>query len=264
MTRRLAVLALLAAALVTAPSAAGAQQAPVQEVGLGIRVVDAADAPIAGARVVVGSGAEDVSGENGWVRLPGVQPGRASVLVTRMGYRSAEFSVEVPLSGGMEVDVELEPAPVAVQGVTAVAAPEIGSLRAAGFYRRREAGAGTFLTREDIRKMRVYRTSDVFRQLRGVRVVSGGHGGGRLQTVRYGLSLSQRGEATGSSTATSVVCDMLTYLDGVLVHLGGIDDVLVHSLEAVEVYRGAGEVPAEFRVTNAACGVVALWTRVRG
>ena len=56
---------------------------------------------------------------------------------------------------------------------------------------------------------------------------------------------------------------MLVYLDGVLVQLTSIDDVIMNSLEAIEVYRGAGEIPAEFRVTNAGCGVVALWTRAR-
>jgi hypothetical protein len=273
MTRRFAALpALLAAALLFAPTAPAAQQGPIRPAGVGLRVVDSADGPIPGARVVAGSGAGGVSDESGWVRLPGVQPGRVLVLVTRIGYRPAEFHLQVPLSGGLEVDVELEPAPVAVQEVTAVARSENGSLAAAGFYRRRESGMGTFLTREDIDRTRARRTSEIFRRVRGVRVVPAGNDTYRLQTVRYGLSLSVRGSAggvtrsdmrTGGAGAGSIVCEMLVYLDGVLVQLAGIDEVLMNSLEAIEVYRGAGEIPAEFRVTNAACGVVALWTRTR-
>jgi hypothetical protein len=213
-----------------------------------------------------------VSDESGWVRLPGVQPGRVFVLVARIGYRPAEFHLQVPLSGGLEVDVELEPAAVAVQGVTAVGRNENGSLAAAGFYRRRESGMGTFLTREDIEKTRALRTSEIFRQVRGIRVVPAGNDTYKLQTVRYGLSLSVRGSAggiirsdirTGDGGTVSIVCEMLVYLDGVQVQLSSIDDVLMNSLEAIEVYRGAGEIPAEFRVTNASCGVVALWTRTR-
>ncbi|HEU0078114.1 MAG TPA: TonB-dependent receptor [Longimicrobiaceae bacterium] len=274
MTRHLVSVLPLLAALLAVPPAAGAQQGPIRHAGVGIRVVDASDAPIAGARVaVVGSGAEGVSSESGWVRLPGVQPGRSFVLVTRIGYRPAEFSLQVPLSGGLEVDVELEPTPVAVTGVTAVSRSENASLASAGFYRRRETGMGSFLTREDIEKTRAQRTSEIFRRVRGIRVVPAGRDTYKLQTVRYGLSLSERGSAGGttrpdlrtgtSRSAGSIVCEMLVYLDGVQVQLTSIDDIRMHSIEALEVYRGAGEIPAEFRVTNASCGVVALWTRAR-
>lgn len=266
MIRRLApVLPLLAAALLAAPSAAGAQQSAIRAPGVGIHVVDASDTPIAGARVaVVGTGAEGVSDPSGWVRLPGVQPGRSFLLVTRIGYRPAEFSLEVPATGGLEVDVELEPVPVAVQGVTAVGRSEVRSLAMGGFYRRRETGNGTFLTREDIEKTRARRTSEIFRRVRGVRVVPAGRNQSKLQTVRYGVTLSQVAVSRASTTrerAPTGVCEMLVFLDGVQVQLNGIDDVRMDHLEAVEVYRGAGEIPPEYRITNASCGVVVLWTR---
>ncbi len=271
MTRPLAaLLPLLAAALLASPSAGRAQESAVRPPGVGIRVVDASDAPISGTHVVVGTGAEGVSDESGWVRLPGVH-GRTFVLVTRIGYRPAEFSVEVPAGGGLEVDVELEPVPVQVEGVTAFASAESRSLAMGGFYRRRETGMGSFLTREDIARTRARRTSEVFRQVRGVRVVAAGTHAYRLQTARYGLSLSQKSSDNGITTqgmqssreAVNIVCEMLVYLDGAMVQLTSIDEIDVDNLEGIEVYRGAGEIPAEFRVTNAACGVVALWTRAR-
>ncbi len=266
MTRRLvALLPLLSAALLAAPAAAPAQQSAVQPPGLGIHVVDAADAPIPGARVVVVGGPEGVSNESGWVRLPGVQPGRVFVLITRIGYRPSEFNLQVPPSGGLEVDVELDPAPVSVQGVTAVGRSENRSLAMGGFYRRKETGMGSFLTRDDIAKTRAQRTSEIFRRVRGVRVVPAGRNQYKLQTVRYGMSLSENVGVSRSTTvkerSASGVCEMLVYLDGVQVQLNGIDDIRMDNLEAIEVYRGAGEIPAEYRVTNAACGVVLLWTR---
>lgn len=266
MTRRLAaVLPLLAAALLAAPAAAPAQQSAVQPPGLGIHVVDAADAPISGARVAVVGGPEGVSDESGWVRLPGVRPGRIFVLVTRIGYRPTEFNLQVPPSGGLEVDVELDPAPVSVQGVTAVARSEDRALAMGGFYRRKETGMGSFLTRDDIKKTQAQRTSEIFRRVRGVRVVPAGRNQYKLQTVRYGMSLSEGVGVSRPGSArdrgTSGVCEMLTYLDGVQVQLNGIDDIRMDNLEAIEVYRGAGEIPAEYRITNATCGVVLLWTR---
>jgi hypothetical protein len=262
------VLPVLAAVLLAAPSAAPAQQTAILGRGLGLHVVDAADAPIAGARVVLGTGAEGVSGDSGWVRLPGVQPGRVFVLVTRIGYRPTEFTLEVPATGGLEVDVELEAAPVAVQGVTAVGRTENRTLAMGGFYRRKEVGMGTFLTREDIADTGAMRTSEVFRRVRGVRVVRGGGDTYKLQTARYGLSLSQTagpvtrtGRPNRQPPGSGYVCEMLVFVDGMQQQLDGIDDIPMESLEAIEVYRGAGEIPAEYRVMNATCGVVLLWTR---
>ena len=41
-----------------------------------------------------------------------------------------------------------------------------------------------------------------------------------------------------------------------------IDDVVSPSLvEAIEVYHGLSEVPAEFAGPNAQCGVIAVWSR---
>jgi hypothetical protein len=263
------VLPVLAAVLLAAPSAVPAQQSALLSRGLGLHVVDAADAPIAGARVVLGTGAEGVSSESGWVRLPGVQPGRVFVLVTRIGYRPTEFTLEVPSTGGLEVDVELEASPVAVQGVTAVGRKENRLLAMGGFYRRKETGMGTFLTREDIANTGAMRTSEVFRRVRGIRVVPAGGDTYKLQTVRYGVSMSQstggvsRGGRRGREIAASnFVCEMLVFVDGIQQQqLDGIDDIQMESVEAIEVYRGAGEIPAEYKVMNATCGVVVVWTR---
>ncbi|HEV2733418.1 MAG TPA: carboxypeptidase-like regulatory domain-containing protein [Longimicrobiaceae bacterium] len=268
MTRHLvSVLPVLAAVLLAAPFAAPAQQSAMQSPGLGLHVVDAADAPIAGARVVLGTGAEGVSSESGWVRLAGVQPGRVFVLVTRIGYRPTEFTLEVPATG-LEVDVEMEPAPVAVQGVTAVGRKENRALAMGGFYRRKETGTGTFLTREDIARTGAMRTSEVFRRVRGVRVVHAGGNTYKLQSVRYGLSMSQtmgaipRGGRRNMQVAGSnYVCQMLVFVDGIQQQLDEIDDLQMESVEAIEVYRGSGEVPVEYKVINAACGVVVIWTR---
>ena len=38
-------------------------------------------------------------------------------------------------------------------------------------------------------------------------------------------------------------------------------DILVSTLDAVEYYRGASEVPQEFGGSNANCGALVLWTR---
>ena len=36
----------------------------------------------------------------------------------------------------------------------------------------------------------------------------------------------------------------------------------ISDVYGIEIYRGPGEVPAEFGGSNAACGVIAIWTKV--
>jgi hypothetical protein len=40
-----------------------------------------------------------------------------------------------------------------------------------------------------------------------------------------------------------------------------LTNVRVGELKGVEIYRSAGEIPAEFNDTRAACGVLVLWTK---
>jgi outer membrane receptor for ferrienterochelin and colicin len=37
--------------------------------------------------------------------------------------------------------------------------------------------------------------------------------------------------------------------------------VPVSSIEGIEVYKGAAQLPAEFGGSNSMCGVVAIWTK---
>jgi hypothetical protein len=59
------------------------------------------------------------------------------------------------------------------------------------------------------------------------------------------------------------VCNPVIWMDGVKI---GNDPVMFRDItgpeiDAVEVYRGAAEVPGEFSGGDARCGVVVVWTR---
>jgi hypothetical protein len=71
------------------------------------------------------------------------------------------------------------------------------------------------------------------------------------------------------------VCWPMVYVNRLLVSTGGLAgagaepaavDELVDSDDvwAMEVFRGAAEVPPEFSGPNAGCGVIVLWTRRGG
>jgi carboxypeptidase family protein len=263
--------------------ASSANLSAQQTTTLAIHVVDTSDVPVAGARLeVVGTRFAGVSDNAGWVRLQGVPAGPTLLRVSRIGYDPLQTTVQLAGGAAFEADVELARAPVAVTPVTARSTPRNRALDATGFYRRRETGFGAFLTEEDIARSGAQRTSDVFRRIAGVRVIYDSnprHRGYKLQSARYGLSLSQGapqspgaftppaaiGGESGNSGANAMggarVCQMVTLLDGVQVQLDDIDQVQLENLGAVEVYRGPAEIPAEFNATGAVCGVVALWTR---
>ncbi|HEX5726903.1 MAG TPA: hypothetical protein VFX98_15620, partial [Longimicrobiaceae bacterium] len=58
-------------------------------------------------------------------------------------------------------------------------------------------------------------------------------------------------------------CPPRLFLDGVPASTGGpIDEVIEPmNVEAIEVYRGAAEIPAQYGGSSSACGVIVIWTR---
>ncbi len=77
------------------------------------------------------------------------------------------------------------------------------------------------------------------------------------------ISLSKRPAPIGAPDA----CYMSVYLDGALMWRSGsrstppdLDSFPLHQLAAIEVFRSASEMPAQFN-SDAACGVLSMWTR---
>jgi hypothetical protein len=113
------------------------------------------------------------------------------------------------------------------------------------FGRRWRHGSGQFLIREDIEKSHTFHTSDLFRRVPGVRVVSGGARTDIL-SARYGRP-----------------CRLDIYVDGILM-VGDLDiDVYTNPewIEGIEIYTGASNIPPEFNRTTRNCGAIVIWTR---
>jgi hypothetical protein len=111
--------------------------------------------------------------------------------------------------------------------------------------RAKQRRFGTFVTRADIEQRQPFTTTDLLRTIPGVQLIPRALGGGHHVRMRD--------------------CAPVVYIDGVHVRLLGmtIDDLIsVHSLEGIEVYRGAAEAPAVYTVHNPGCGVILLWSRI--
>lgn len=221
-----------------------------------VTVVDSAGAPVANARVeIAGVGHAVTTNERGVGRMDRVPAGNRIVSATRIGFTAARFAVEFRAGETVARTITLESEPVALAGVSAIAARNDATLTRQGFYQRQKAGMGAFMTGEAIDRLRPARTVDLFRRMRGFSVI---------QTRRgYYQIVTNRGPSGMSGS-----CDgPLVFLDGILVpaRTSNREDMLTfvnpESLAGIEAYAGPSTVPAQYNITGGACGVILLWTK---
>ncbi len=242
-------------ALVLLPGWAGAQQGAT----ITINVTSAESGePLAGAQAVV-DGRGTIADAAGVVRLVGLTAGEHRVEVRMLGYETRSFTIDPTPGERMVIDAPLALAPIALEGIEATGTPaplRSAALSATGFYERMErGGGGTFITREQIDRQRPTLMSDLFRRVSGVRVIP--------HDPRYGNSFALEMARGAQTMRGGGSCPVVYYVDGVQRPLSpmGLDEMRPQDIEAIEVYRGSGALPPQFRSGDSACGVVAIWTR---
>ena len=149
------------------------------------------------------------------------------------------------------------PNPPSIEGAETVAPRG----RLAGFYRRRAAGRGTFLTAADLERRRSARLSDILRTVPGVSLVALDGMGMAIASSRPGWhpGIGRNGHERGA-------CFLDLLLDGVRLTPSpgvlpvNIDDIAPARLAAIEIHR-ATSVPIELQVGAGSCGVIAMWSR---
>lgn len=259
---------LLASALVLAtPHSPLTAQSPTDQVEVRIRVVDARTGdPIPQANLVflspagqrLGSRTSDLAGHASFAvrREAGVKL-RAGAL----GYQTLETpTVFFEESEWLSLDLFLDAdaIPLAPLEITARQSRPPATFGAEEFEHRARLGFGVHFTAEDIERLRPGRVSDLLREVPGVRFRPSGPAGGRI----IEMSRTPLGRGGGA-------CPTQIYMDGMLVTRRGAGEIFLddfiqpNDLEAMEVYRGASTVPAEFLNEDSHCGVVVLWSRRR-
>jgi hypothetical protein len=245
--------------------------------GVMVMARDAAGRPLAHATVRIGSLPPVETDAQGRARTGPLAPGEYPVSLTHAAVGVLRGTATVGANAGdVEVRAEGGPPPrlrvrvnrvVAMAGVEARSAARSRGLDIQGFYERQARGQGLFLTDSVIQARRTARVTDVLRGVEGVRVMRydpPGQSRGLNVDVEYRI-VSARG-STGISR--SGPCYMDVYVDGQLAQAGdhpetarNLDQVALRDVQAMEVYRGAAEVPTEYRGSSSSCGVVLLWTR---
>lgn len=187
-------------------------------------------------------------------------PGPYNLRLQALGYKlTTAGPVEVTYGELVEValDMAADAVPLQPLTVTARSHPPNRYLTEAGFYERKKAGQGVYMTREEIMRRGPEEFSDLMRTTAGMSVQPTGVGG-------------RRGWSTTSRSMNR--CQPTLILDGVPTMVGGqpplrvrdqpLDDVVLpNDIQGLELYKGPATVPPEFNMHNAGCGVLVVWTR---
>lgn len=224
-------------------------EAPVSQAAIQIRSVDEPDR-------IVGSTTSNQEGEfTIWVRQTGV----FTIRVQALGYDDSE-TTGVQLGSDEVKTVEIR---MAVDAVEIEGLEVVGQRREPFFMRgvreRAGSGWGTVYTREELDWRTGANVQDILRTQPGMTILNQGGLGGQvgIQTGRTPPGMQRE-------------CFAAVYRDGIRVYdasqpfTDDVEEILslpASEIEAMEVYRGAAQVPAEFSGTGSECGVVAVWTR---
>jgi len=262
LVRRAALLASLAASLLTSPLVAqvGTPVAPADSAPrlasatLVVQVGDTAVTPIPGAEIVIPTlGILQRVNESGQLRIVDVRPGRHVVSARRFGFRPETQFIVLEPGSTRTMAFYLEPS--ATRLGTVVVRGERGAEmrgRLAEFEQRRQRGFGSFVTREEIDKRNPLMTRELLLRFPALTVVPIGMG---RTEVRL-----RRADLMGAFTS----CAPVYFVDGMRVDGVTVDDFPPSTVEGIELYTSGGLIPPQFRVANAGCGVIAIWTRIGG
>jgi Carboxypeptidase regulatory-like domain/TonB-dependent Receptor Plug Domain len=253
------------------------------------RVIEAGtEKPVPGARVTAHlvedtTGRLAVTDDEGRFELRLRVPGAYLVDVARLGYRP-QHRGPLDLRRGQVIsfDVVLPVVPLTLDPVTVQAQVNATMLQQVGFYGRMRSDFGHFITRDQIEARRARRASDLLGVIPGVSVLPDRRSPGQVRVQMRGSRLAEGG-----------MCSPRVFVDGLVAIRGDarppgptgdqqnneeqrslgddprspepeLDDVVrPDDIEAIEVYRSASQVPAEFGGASmfTRCGVIVIWTR---
>lgn len=215
------------------------------------------NAPIATARVVLLTEAGDsvaaaLTNASGHFVLRSPDPGGFRLRASALGYRETTAGIfDLERGGEMSLEFRIHAAPITLEEIVVAAPPGTireGALIRNGFYERLTTGMGHFITPEKIAQAQGMRTSDLL------------FGIGRVSVVA-----DEMGQKRVVMSAPMGMCSPPLYIDGVRVMIGpeGLDGLVdPFEIEAVEVYRGASELPLQWGGTSAdGCGAIVIWTK---
>jgi hypothetical protein len=203
--------------------------------------------PVAGATVRIGrdTSAAVRTDSLGFFRISNLPGGTTDVRIQSIGYEEGLFRIHLPDSGSVNRTFSLDFNGFMLPEVVVQARAEVLQPRYIDFERRRLRKLGAFLRWDDLKKASYSSVGDALRTVRGVRI-----------------HCDQSAFECFAVMSRTPNCHPTWYVDGIQVH-SFHENTPIRDIYGIEVYRGTGEIPAEFGGSTAGCGVIAMWTKSR-
>lgn len=199
------------------------------------------------------AGRSAATNERGVFLMRDVAPGPDVIEVTMMGYAERQQVVQVIGGRAQEITIRVATRPVELAPLTVTVKPRKWFSDMAGLQERMAIGNGFFILRDELDLSPSRQLGEILRLVPGARVRRSGGG----------LSGDYIIQLRGAANLANQACMPVVWVDGIKWQGGrsAFAEMLAWEMEAVEVYRGAAEVPGEFAGGDARCGVVVVWSR---
>ena len=178
--------------------------------------------------------------------LADVGEGKHRLRVRRMGYQALDVTIALDARDTLSLVLELRQVPQRLAGVRVIESDRTGL----GERRRRAAGGGTFITREQIDSRTLTQVSELLRRAPTIDVLPADPPLNNGRETR----LSSRRARVGT-------CTPRVFLDGSPVEQTALSSLSVDAIQAIEIYAGGAGMPAQFIRNGSDCGAVVVWTR---
>lgn len=200
---------------------------------------------IAGARVSFSRGTPALVADSNGEFTAALRSGEEKVTVQVLGYAPRTLVLFVPDTGTMTRDFSMDFTGDRLPAVAVQARAEQLMPRYADFEHRRQRAVGAFLRWDEMAKRSFGSVGDALRTVRGVRIT--------CDQATF--------ECYARMTRTPQ-CQPVWIIDGTEAK-SFHENTPVRDVYGIEIYRGPGEIPGEYTGSNAACGVIVMWTKSR-
>ena len=177
--------------------------------------------------------------------MEGLAKGTREVTINVLGYATGVFAVYVADTGTVKGVFALDFTGHELPAVVVEARAERMVPRYADFERRRQRKLGAYFRWDELEKQGYTSLGDALRTVRGVR-----------------MQCDQQRFECFAVMARTPQCQPTWWVDGIEVR-SFHENTSIRDVYGVEIYRGAGEIPAEYSGSDAGCGVIVVWTKSR-
>ena len=210
--------------------------------------------PVVGAEIVLQPGFPSVRSDSGGrFHFTPVESGIYTIRARRVGFEVATLDVTVDAQHPREVLIAMRTGAHVLSEITVAGHKVMFPARYASAYARVAKGHGFYFTREVIDSLQPWDIMSLLPRIAGVRAND--------RTIKF--TRCQSGAVLGTEAPVHVYVDGVratNYAIGnVIDPVTALKNIVISSVQLVEVYTGVSSIPAEY--LDDACAVILVWTK---